>query len=813
MPGMEALEGLVADLRLGVRSLRRTPAFTAAAVLAMALGIGGTSAIFAGFDALLLRPLPLPAADRLVAVYERSPDGEQNLFSPPNYLDLVTQTPALESGAAYYRRTSNLQTADGPQQVELGAVTASFLPTLGVRPALGRNFSPDEEPRGRNHLLILTDGAWKRRFGAAPDLLGKTVTVNAEPFTVIGVLPRGFSFPGLPDLEGLIPLGLGQIELKARGNHFLWAVARVKAGVTLQQASREVADVAKRLAADFPATNTGCSAYAVDLLADSVQDIREPLAILLAAVAALLLVSCANVAGMLLARGASRQREIAIRAALGGGKARIARQLLVESSLLGALGGVLGLLFAVWGVGTLVALAPEGTPRLADVHLDGRVTAFTFLLAVFVGLVTGVAPAIQASRPDLTEAMRDGGQHGSGSRRKARARSLLVVVEVALALLLVVVAGLLTRSLSRVLDARLGLDPNEVLTIQLNFPPGRFRGLRPFSELNARLMEKVASIPGVESAATVNAIPLTNAGWDFPFRIEGRPPPPPGLEPDALTNWVSPGFFRTLRIALREGRELSASDTYQSPKVMVVNEAFARRFFKGESAIGQRIHMLYGFEDEGEFTWEIVGVVGDVRGQGLDKEARPAVYVSQTQQGFRAMNLVLRTRARAAEVVRAVRAEVLALDGQQALGRVQTMDEILSASVGSRRFQALLCSAFGGLALLLAALGLYGLIAWSVAQRTREIGIRMALGAEQRSVLRMIVLEGLRLAGAGLGIGLLGALAVSRALQSQLYGISSSDPLTYVTVAALIAGVAALASLVPARRAASIAPLIALRSE
>jgi putative ABC transport system permease protein len=311
----------------------------------------------------------------------------------------------------------------------------------------------------------------------------------------------------------------------------------------------------------------------------------------------------------------------------------------------------------------------------------------------------------------------------------------------------------------------------------------------------------------------VSAIPLTNAGWDFPFRIEGRPPPAPGLEPDALTNWVSPGFFRTLRIPVREGRELSTSDTYKSPKVLVVNEAFTRRFFKGESAVGQRIHMLYGFEDEGEFTWEIVGVVGDVRGQGLDKEARPSVYVSQTQQGFRAMNLVLRTRARAADVVRAVRAEVLALDGQQALGRAQTMDEIVSSSVGSRRFQALLCSAFGGLALLLAALGLYGLIAWSVAQRTREIGIRMALGAEQGSVLRMIVLEGLRLAGAGLGIGLLAALAVSRALQSQLYGVNSSDPLTYVAVAALITGVALLASLLPARRAASIAPMAALKSE
>jgi putative ABC transport system permease protein len=810
---MQALEGLLADVRLGVRSLRRTPAFTAAAVLAMALGIGGTSAIFAGFDTLLLRPLPLPAAGRLVALYEKTADGEQNLFSPPDYRDVVAQTPALESGAAYYRRTSNLQTPQGPQQVDLGAVTASFLPTLGLRPAVGRNFSPDEELRDRSRLLILTDGAWRRRFGAAPDLLGRSVTVNAQPFTVVGILPRGFSFPGLPDVEGLIPLGLGQVELAARGNHFLWTIARVKPGLTVAQASREVAQVGKRLAADFPSTNTGGSAYAVELLADSVRDIKEPLSLLLAAVAALLLVSCANVAGMLLARGASRQREIAIRAALGGGRARIARQLLVESLLLGVLGGALGLFFALWGVSSLVALAPEGTPRLGDVHLDGRITAFTFLLSVFVGLVTGVAPALHATAPDLTEAMRDGGQHGSGSRRKARARSLLVVIEVALALLLVVVAGLLTRSLSRVLDTRLGFEPAGVLAIQLNFPGRRFNGLRPFSELNARLIERLGAIPGVESAATVSAIPLSVGGWDFPFRIDGRAPPPPGLEPDAETNWVSPGYFRTLRISLLDGRELSASDTYRSPKVMVVNEAFARRFFKGERAVGQRIHMMYAFEDEGEFTWEIVGVVGDVRADGLDKETRPAVYVSQTQQGFRAMNLVLRTGARTADVVRAARAEVLALDREQALGRVQTMDEIVSASVGSRRFQTLLCAAFGGLALLLAALGLYGLIAWSVAQRTREIGIRMALGAERRTVLGMILLDGLRLAGAGLAVGLLGALVVSRALQSQLYGVTSSDPLTYGAVAALIAAVAALASLLPALRAASVAPSIALRSE
>jgi putative ABC transport system permease protein len=810
---MPAFEGLSNDLRLGLRSLARTPGFTAAAVLAMALGIGGTSAIFAGFDTLILRPLPFPAQDRLVMLYERTADGEENLLSPPDHVDLSTQTPSIESTGAYYPRTSSLMTAQGPQQVELGAVTASFLSTLGVQPALGRNFTAEEEPRGRSNLLILTDGAWRRRFGAAPELVGKSVDVDGQPFTVVGVLPRGFPFPGLPDVDGLVPLGLGPVELRSRGNHFLRAVARLKAGASLRRVDAELSQVAKRLSADYPATNNGCGAFAYGLLADSVRDIQAPLAILLAAVAALLLVSCANVAGMLLARGASRQREVAIRAALGGGRSRIVRQLLAESALLGCLGGALGLFLAVWGVDALVALAPEGTPRLSEVHLDLRVTAFTVLLSLAVGLLAGVAPALQTSRPDLTEAMREGGQHGSASRRKARARSLLVVVEVALALSLVVVAGLLTRSLSRVLDTRLGFEPESLLTVQLTLPPARYRQLKSYSDFNARLVERVSALPGVESAATVNAVPLTNAGWDFGFVIEGKPPPPPGLGPDSQTNWVSPGFFRTMRMPLLEGRDFAKTDTYQSPKVIVVNQAFTRRFFKGERALGQRIHVLASFQDEGDSTWEIVGVVGDIHEQGLDKETRPAIYFSQTQQGFRAMNLVLRTSGGQAEVARAVRAEVLALDPEQAIGRVQTMDEIVSASVGSRRFQALLCGAFGLLAVLLAALGLYGLVAWSVAQRTQEIGIRMALGAPRGTVLRMVVLQGLKLALVGLVFGLGGALAASRALQAQLYGVSATDPLTYAALAALVTAVAALASFVPARRAATIDPQVALKSE
>ncbi|HUJ29614.1 MAG TPA: ABC transporter permease [Myxococcales bacterium] len=366
------MQGLFADLRLAVRSLARTPGFTLAAVLAMALGIGGTSAIFVGFDTLLLRPLPLPASDRLAAVYERTPDGEWNLSSPPNYRDFATQAPSIESAAAYYERPSNLGADRGPEQVQLGAVTSTFLPTLGVQPAMGRNFTADEEPRGKNRVLILTDGAWRRRFGGA-QILDQTVAVDAQPYTVIGILPRGFFFPGLADVEGLVPLGLGQVELTARGNHFLSMVARVKGSV--QQASRELAQVASRLAADFPATNRGCSAYAVGLLDDSVRDIKEPLAILLAAVVALLLVSCANVAGMLLARGASRQREVAIRAALGGSRWRIARQLLAESSVLGLCGGALGVGLAVWGVSVLRRSRPRarrGSPRSGSTRASSR---------------------------------------------------------------------------------------------------------------------------------------------------------------------------------------------------------------------------------------------------------------------------------------------------------------------------------------------------------------------------------------------------------------------------------------------------------
>jgi putative ABC transport system permease protein len=810
---MRAFEGLGSDLRLGLRSLLHTPGFTAAAVLAMALGIGGTSAIFAGFDTLLLRPLPFPNSDRLVSLYERTADGEENILSPPDYADLVSQTPSLERGAAFLRRVANLTTPSGPQEVQLAGVTATFLPTLGISPVLGRNFTADEEPRGKNALLLLTDGAWHRRYGAAPDVVGKTVTVDALPYTVVGVLPRGFLLPAMPDLEGLVPLGLGPVELRSRGDHFLWGIGRMKPGVSVEKVSSELQQVATRLAQTYPATNNGCGAFATGYLADSVRDIHRPLSILLAAVAALLVVACANVAGMLLARGASRQREVAIRAALGGGRFRIARQLLVEAALLGAFGGALGLLFAFWGVDGLVALAPEGTPRIGEVHLDARVTLFTLVLSLAVGLAAGLAPALQTSRPDLTEAMRESGQHGSASRRKARARSALVVVEVALALTLVVVAGLLTRSLSRVLDTRFGFDPENVLAIQLNFPGTKSRTLKGYSDLNARIVERVSAIPGVESAATVNSIPLTAGGWDFGFLVEGKPPPPPGLNPDAQTYWVSPAYFRTLRIPLLDGREFGPSDTYQSHKVALVNQAFASRYLKGERAVGQRIHLLASFQDEKDFVWEIAGVVGDIHEEGLDQATRPAIYFSQTQQGFRAMNLMIRTRASRGDVVRSVRAELLAIDPQQAIGKVQSMDEIVAASVGSRRFQALLCSAFGLLSMVLAALGLYGLIAWTVAQRTQEIGIRMALGAQRGSVVWLVVGQGLRLAGAGLAVGIGGALAVSRVVQAQLYGISATDVSTYASLALLVGAVALVASFVPARRAATIDPLAALKSE
>ena len=807
------MDALLQDLRLGLRSLARTPAFTAAAVAAMALGIGGTSAIFAAFDTLLLRPLSLPQPERLVTLYERDASGATNLLSLANFRDFAAQVPDLESSAAYYPNSSTLMTPQGPEQFELGSVTASFMHTLGVHPALGRDLGVAEEGEAAPRVLLLSDDAWRRRFGGSSEVIGKSATVAGHPYTIVGVLPRGFSFPGLANAEALVPMRYGERELKSRGNHYHRGVARLRPSSTLEQASRNLLLVARRLATDFPATNTGGGAYAVGLLDDAVSNIREPLTLLLLAVAALLLVSCANVAGMLLARGAARQREVAIRAALGAGRARIARQLLVESTLLALCGGTLGLLLALWGVDALVALAPEGTPRIGVVHLDCRVTAITLGLSILVGLLAGAVPAFQMSRTDLTEALREAGQRGSGSPRKIRARSLLVVVEVALALMLVVVSGLLARSLSRVLDTGLGLDPANVLTIGVGIPGGSFKGTKKYSELNARLLDRVAAIPGVESAATVNAIPLTLALWSFAFRIEGRPAPLVGMEAETGTNWVTPGYFGTLRIPVRDGRDLAASDTYQTPKVLVVNEAFARRFFPGERPVGQHLRMLYDFEGEGEFTWEVVGVVGDVRGNGLDREPTPEVYISQTQQGFRAMNLILRTRSRTADIVRAVRAEVLALAPQQPLGRVQSMDELVAASVGPRRFQALLCSAFGLFALLLSALGLYGLIAYSVAQRTHEIGIRMALGAERGTVLRMVVGEGLRLAGLGLLLGLLGAFAASRALQSQLYGISASDPLTYAGVAALIAAVATLASLVPARRAASVPPLVALRSE
>ncbi|WP_224242588.1 ABC transporter permease [Hyalangium gracile] len=809
------MDHLLQDARYALRLLRKTPGFALAAVLALALGIGANSAVFSVVNGVLLRPLPFAEPERLVRIFGNFPSlGLNNIpTSVLEFRDYQERPRTLESVGAYAVADITLTGQDVPERLRATLASASLLPTLGVSPMMGRGFSPEEETQGRDRVVVLTHRVWRGRFGAKPDILGTTLSLDGQPYTVVGVLPAGFEYPQRTDLYVPFAPTPELLEPPARGQRFLDIVARLKPGVTVEGARKDMQRVVADMLAANPqgyGTKGGWHNTVLSMEEQTVGGVRSTLWLLLGAVGFVLLIACTNVANLLLARAAARSREISIRAALGAGRRRLMTQFLTESLVLALSGGVLGLLLAMWGMDVLLAIIGDGLPRAAEVRLDGRVVVFTAAISVLTGVLFGLVPALQASRADLHGAMREG-ERGTTGHGSGRVRSVLVVSQVALALVLLVGAGLFLRSFVALQAVDAGFEPQGVLTARLSLPEERYSEEPKRAAVLREFLERARAAPGVEAAGLSTLLPLTGRS-DWTTQVEGKPMSPGDPERPAVEyRVVSADYLQVLRVPLLRGRMLSDSDGFTAPHAVVINETMARAFFPGEEALGQRIRPQSRTPDAPWAT--VVGIVKDVREWGLDVPARATAYYSVLQRPVLGAYLVVRTRQAPESLLATLQAELRAVDRDLPLYDVAPMEAVVDGSVAQRRFSMVLLMIFAGVAVVLASLGIYGVIAYTVTQRTRELGIRMALGARQGDVLGLVVKHGMRLTLLGVGVGLLLALGLGRLLSALLYGVQAHDPLTFVGVAALLAGVALLASWLPARRAAKVDPALTLRAE
>jgi len=810
------VETCLQDLHYGARILRKSPGFAAVAVLTLALGIGANTAIFSVVYTVLLKALPYPQADRLVMVYENLPlpnyQNNRNTPSPGNFSDWSAQNTVFENMAAYSNRSFNVTGTGEPVRIEGELVSAAFFPTLRVNAALGRVFIPEEDRPGSSHVAVMSDGLWRSRFGADPRVLGKKIFLDDQAYEIVGVLPPGFHFPD-PDDQLWAPLGLTPEERISRRSHFLDVFARLKPGVTLAQAQTQMNLVARHLAELYPDSNAGVAAEIVPLREDIAGAVRPALLVLVGAVGLVLLIVCANIANLLLARASARFREIAVRLALGAGRARVVRQLLTESALLALLGCGLGVLLAHWSLGALKVLAASNLPRAEEFNLSGPVLLFSLAISLAAGLVFGVSPAFEAARGKVQDALKSGSRESADASR-LRTRSLLVVLETALGFLVVIGAGLLVRSFLRLEQVRLGFQPEGLLTFRVIPRGDRYNELTQRTIFYHQVIEKLRALPGVQSAAAVRFIPLTLATGRKDFMIEGRAPSGPGQLPLAAYDIVTPEYFHTMHVPLLEGRDFFWSDSPQTQPVAIINEAMAKHYWPGEDPLGKRFH-LYGRDDN--FPWmTIIGVVADVREFSPTREAEPIMYFPIAQFAYPdgiLRDWVVRTTGDPVRIASSVPAAVWSVDKNLPVTRMRTMEEVRSISLASQRMNLLLFGLFAALALALATIGIYGVLAYSVAQRTREIGIRLALGAHRKDVLRLVISQGMRLASLGILLGLFGAFALTRLMSGMIYGVSSTDPVTFVAVAALLGVVAIAACYIPARRATRVDPMVALRYE
>jgi putative ABC transport system permease protein len=806
------------DVRFGLRMLLKKPGFTAVAILALALGVGANTAIFSVVNGVLLRPLPFKNPDRLVRLGEWSKQVPGMSISYPNFKDWREQNHVFDGIAATQFDSYNLTGGDEPERLQGRNVSWNFFDVLGVTPALGRSFREEEDHAGAPRVCVISNSLWQRRFGSDEKVVGRAVTLNGESYTVVGVLPAGYRY-GTPT-DVFVPIGLGEASerMGPRDNHpGIYAVARMKEGVRVEQAEAEMKQIAERLAAAYPKENTGNGVTLTPLREYFVGDIRMSLIVMLGAVGFVLLIACANVANLLLARAASRYREIAVRTALGASRFRIIRQLLTESIILAVISGTVGLLLAMWGVDVLRRASLDIIPTTADISLDRTVLFFTLGVSLLTGILFGLAPALQASKPELNEALKEGGRSGAEASARSRVRSLLVVAEVALSLMLLVGAGLLVRSFVQLLRTDPGFEPRNLLTFSLSYRVGKDEG-RKAADFFKAVEERIRALPGVEAVAVSNGAPMLGAA-ETSFQIEGRPPAEPGKRPMTVVYFPTKDFLKAMGIRLVRGRFFDEHDTQDSPLVTVIDEDFARLYFPGEDPVGKY------FEGSKEMNIphaEIVGVVAHVKNYGLDTPGpvQAELYRARDQVPERIqplladrVSLVVRTSTDPAALAPAVRRAVQEVDPNQPVYNVNTMEQVLSDSVASQRLSMLLLSIFAAVAMTLAAVGIYGVMSYAVAQRTHEFGVRMALGAEGRDVLRMVVRQGMVLTLAGVGAGLLGALALTRVMSSLLFGVSATDPLTFVGVPLLLALVSLAACFIPARRATKVDPMVALRYE
>jgi putative ABC transport system permease protein len=801
------------DLAIAVRSFTRTPRFTIPAVLALALGIGSTSAIFSVVNGVLLKPLPYRDPDRIVVVWENNlrRNRPRNVIGPANFAEWRVRSRTLERIGMVGPARLNVVLDGEPEEVAGLFASSDVFQALGVGPAIGRAFSASEDEDGNDRVILLGHDFWRTRLAGRGDVIGLRMTTNGAPRTVVGVMPPEFTIVG-QKADFYIPYGWTMERLRsAPGRGSSHGIARLRNGITLEQAEAEMKNIAAQLAAEFPQRNTGWSITLVPVHEQTVDQIRPALLVLAGAVALVLLIACVNVANLLLARSTVRERELGIRAALGARRARLVRQMLTESLLLGAAGGVAGLALAFVFHRGLLALAADRipVPRLQQVTLDLPVLAFTMLLALGTGLLFGMVPALLASG-NTNDALREGGRHGGGPRSR-RALGTLVVAEVALSLVLLAGAGLLIRSFMRLQSVDPGFRAGGLLTARVQLPGLRYDDDRRSAGFYTDAVARIAAAPGVRSAAGVSYLPLAGLGIGTSFYRDDRPVPAAGEAPVTDVKPVTPGFFRTMGIPHLAGRDFAPSDRDDTPRVAVISESLARRHFPGENPIGRRLRVAIGPADGG--PWEIAGVVGDIKMTSLEGEIRPAVYVSHTQLAIGLMTFVVRTDTDPLSLVGSVRSAVTSIDPELALADVQTMEEVVDATLARPRTVAVLLTAFALIALALAGVGVYGVMAYSVAQRTQEIGVRMALGATPQSVFRLVLGQALRLVAVGVVAGLVAAAGLTRILATLLYETEPLDTWTFTVTAIVLIAVATLASYVPARRGTRIAPVEALRAE
>jgi putative ABC transport system permease protein len=799
------MQTLWQDLRYGARMLLKQPVFTLIAVLTLALGIGANTAIFSLVNAVLLRPLPFAESERLVWTWGEFSGGNRASTSPPDFLDYRAQNRSFEELAAIMFKSFNLTGSGDPDRVIGSSVTANFFQALGVKLVHGRAFLPEEERSGPSQVAIIGQGLWRRRFGGDPQIIGKTITLDGRSHIVVGVAPDATRV--LQEAEIWTPLTFDDPEMKVRRFHFLRAVGRLKRGVTLQQAQADIDAVATGLEKLYPESNKDWRLRLVPMREFLVGQTRRPLYILLGAVGLVLLIACANVANLTLSQAARRQKEVALRHALGAKRMRLIRQLLTESALLSVIAGTLGLLLAWWGSDLLMTLAEDSIPRVGEIALDNRVLGFTMLVSLLTALFFGLAPALQASRPDLNETLKEGGKGGGSSSRMMRARNALIVVEVAMALVLLVSAGLLIKSFRRLQEVEPGFDPRNLLTMRLFLPLSKYAEPQQRQAFFEQALKRIGSLPGVQAVGTSTSIPALGGG-DTYFTIEGKPFSDPNRKVTALNPMVSHDYLRAMKIPLIKGRHFTEPETKEEKaKSVIINESLARAYFADDEPLGKRLII-----DMGEpWTCEIIGVARDTTQFALGVGAYPLMYLPSIRAGFAAV--VIRSSGDPLALTASVREAVREVDRDLPIANIRSMDQIMSNMAGDARFRTLLLGVFAAVALLLAAIGIYGVISYSVAQRTREVGIRIAIGAQNRDVLRLVVGQGMKLALIGVGVGIAGAFAFTRVLSGLLFNVSATDPLTFVGVSTLLALVALLACYVPARRAMNVDPMVALRCE